>query len=141
MEKLITIGEVSNLTNISRFTLRFYEKEGLISSEDRTISNYRLFNKLKTLKTLEFIRKAQLVNFSLSEIKDLLGVQTPVHPCQKVRNILDNKITEINAKIQEFESMKEFLIFIKGKWANMPNCSSVDDSQDYSICKLIENIK
>ncbi len=140
MEKLITIGELSNLTNISRFTLRFYDKEGLISPESRTISNYRLFSKLKTLKILEFIRKAQLVNFSLSEIKDLLEVQTPVHPCQKVRSILDNKITEINAKIQEFESMKEFLIFIKGKWANMPNCSPTDDNQDYSICKLIENI-
>ena len=139
-EELITIGELSNLTEISRFTLRFYEKENLISTESRTVSNYRLFNKLKTVKTLEFIKKAQSVNFSLSEIKNLLQVQTPIHPCEKVRGLLDNKIIEINNKIKEFENIKEFLILIKRKWASMPNCPEEENQSDYSICKLIENI-
>lgn len=136
---LITIGQLSELSGISKFTLRYYVEQELLQVETRTDSNYKLFNSESALKQIEFIKKAQRINFSLDEIKSLLDVRGKNHPCDKVRLLLAKKINDIEERLQEFTKMKSFLSEVQGKWSNMKNCSFSDES-NYSICKLIENV-
>ncbi len=137
---LVTIGKLSELSGISKHTLRYYEEQGLIEAIERTSSNYRLFDELKTLKQIEFIKKAQTVNFSLQEIKGLLQIEKPNHPCENVRNLLEDKIAEITKHIDELENIKSFLVVVKDKWSITPDCSNKNQSE-YSICKLIESVE
>ena len=65
------IGQVAQKTGLSIDTIRFYEKQGLIGESARTEGGFRLFGSGE-IETLKFVRKAQELGFSLSEIRELL---------------------------------------------------------------------
>ena len=65
------IGEVSAKLGVPASTIRYYEKVGLLEPQQR-ISGRRVFNN-KALFALEFIKLAQAADFSIGEIKSLLG--------------------------------------------------------------------
>lgn len=68
---LLTIGEVAARSGLAPSAIRFYESQGLVSSE-RTAGNQRRFRR-STLRRLAFIRSAQRVGLSLEEITAALS--------------------------------------------------------------------
>ena len=104
------IGELSKQTGVKVETLRYYEKQGLLEPVSRTASGYREYNK-ESLKQLLFIQKAKTVGFSLKEITELLTlrVERDQHSCKDVKNIAEQKITQINNKINELNTMRQAL--------------------------------
>ncbi|ALC80569.1 MerR family DNA-binding transcriptional regulator [Bacillus gobiensis] len=52
MEKYMTIGSISTKTQIPASTLRYWEKEGLITSIRDKNNNYRLFDRFQMIKIL-----------------------------------------------------------------------------------------
>ena len=60
MEKYYTIGDVAARTGISAHTLRYYDKEGLLSFVKRSESGTRLFTKedFEPLYTITVLKKA-----------------------------------------------------------------------------------
>ncbi len=70
-EELLTIGELADRAGVSTPTLRFYERERLISSL-RTDGNQRRFRR-DTLRRVAFIRAAQRIGLSLDEIRGELA--------------------------------------------------------------------
>ena len=79
MARGLQIGKVARTTGLSVDTIRFYEKEGLISAS-RTSGGQRRFER-NMLRRLAFIRAARNVGLSLDEISDALemlpGNRTP----------------------------------------------------------------
>ncbi|MCG9537539.1 MerR family transcriptional regulator, partial [Providencia huaxiensis] len=57
------IGEISKLFNIPRETLRFYEKEGLMTPPNRNDNNYRSYSE-NHIKRLRFIKNCRSLNMS-----------------------------------------------------------------------------
>lgn len=68
---LLTVGEVSRRSGVATSALRYYEAEGLISAT-RTTGNQRRYRR-SVLRVLAFIRAAQNVGLSLTEITDALA--------------------------------------------------------------------
>ena len=68
---MLTIGEVAERANVAPSALRFYEREGLISSA-RSDGGQRRFHR-DVLRRIAFVRAAQRVGLSLEEIKAALG--------------------------------------------------------------------
>lgn len=66
----LTIGEVSRRTGVPASALRYYESEGLIHAT-RSESGQRRFTRA-TIRRVSFVRVAQQLGRSLSEIKDAL---------------------------------------------------------------------
>jgi MerR family redox-sensitive transcriptional activator SoxR len=66
----LSIGEVASRAGLAASALRFYERQGLISS-DRTGGARRRFRR-DVLRRLAFIRVAQRVGVSLDEIREAL---------------------------------------------------------------------
>lgn len=64
----LSIGAVSERTGVAPSALRFYEAEGLISSE-RTPGNQRRYHR-DVIRRVSFIRVSQQVGLSLDEIRD-----------------------------------------------------------------------
>jgi len=104
------IGELSKKTDFKIETLRFYEKQGLLTPVSRTEAGYREYD-AESLKQLRFIQKAKTVGFSLSEISELLTlrVEREQHSCGDVKQIAESKITQIDKKINELEQMRKAL--------------------------------
>ena len=69
---LLTIGQLADLAQTRPSTLRFYEKEGLLTPHGRTDSGYRLY-KPETAERLHLIQRAQRLGFSLADIGTLLA--------------------------------------------------------------------
>jgi MerR family redox-sensitive transcriptional activator SoxR len=70
-DDLISIGEVARRSGFASSALRYYEREGLLSSV-RSSGGRRLFPR-NVLRRLAFVRAAQSVGLSLEEIRAALA--------------------------------------------------------------------
>lgn len=71
----LKIGEVAARCGLSRDTLRYYERLGLLPKPLRTSSGYRLYE-ARIVERLSFIKRAQSFGFTLEEIKHMLSLGT-----------------------------------------------------------------
>jgi MerR family transcriptional regulator, copper efflux regulator len=106
------IGELSKKTGVSKDTIRFYEKLGLIEASDRCAGT-RLYKEYssETIERLHMITQGKGLGFTLSEIKQLLdewgGGAMPKRDKIKV---IERKIEEIVEKMQQLDTIKTYLV-------------------------------
>jgi MerR family mercuric resistance operon transcriptional regulator len=105
----ITIGKLSELTGLSRETLRFYEQKKLIPNPKRNKSGYRLYQQ-DTVRRIRFIQYTKKMGFSLKEIRTLLSLRiNPEGTCSEIKQYTDSKITEITNQITALVTMRDTL--------------------------------
>jgi DNA-binding transcriptional MerR regulator len=106
---MLTIGKLAALAETSTDTLRYYEREGLIEPADRTGSGYRLYDK-EAPRRIRFIKQAQHCGFTLTEIRDLLGLRRrDAACCGDVRTRAIEKKLQLEHKIKAMKSMSKAL--------------------------------
>lgn len=71
MSGWLSIGEVAERAGVATSALRFYERQGLISSE-RTSGGQRRYRR-EVLRRVAFVRVAERVGLSLAEVRSALG--------------------------------------------------------------------
>ena len=71
MQKIYMISDLASVTGLSRYTLNFYLKLGLINESGRTESNYRFFDQAVVDQLHQIIRLRQ-AGYTLKQIKDFL---------------------------------------------------------------------
>ena len=69
-----TIGELAGAVGVNVQTVRYYERRGLLPKPKRRASGYREYLATDVAR-LEFIRRAQALGFTLSEIEQLLALR------------------------------------------------------------------
>lgn len=107
--KTYPISEISALLGLSADTLRYYEKIKLIPPVQRTPANIRRYH-AKDISRLRFIQRAQKMNFSLAEIKDLLSMrEDPQHSRHDVRELTHNKLQEIESHLKDLTTLRNEL--------------------------------
>lgn len=85
---MLKIGAISKQTGVSVGTLRYYESLKLIQPSQRSENGYRYYDEY-VIQRILFIKKAQALQFSLSEIGQILAVHGQGHPtCSKVKALL-----------------------------------------------------
>ncbi len=101
------IGSLAKASGVSVETLRFYEKQGLLPEPKRSESGYRLYPE-SALNQVEFILRAKAVGFSLKDIAGLLDLEVnrEQETCQTVKRFAEEKLMEIEKKIQELQQMR-----------------------------------
>jgi MerR family copper efflux transcriptional regulator len=106
---LMKIGELATLSGLSVDTIRFYEKQGLIPSPQRTDSNYRMYDE-DTPRRLIFIRKARDLGFTLQEIGQLLTLSEDSQAgASDVKERAQAKLAALDRKISELKAMRRSL--------------------------------
>lgn len=106
------IGELSNRCGLSRDTIRFYEKRGLITvdRQERRFNNYKEYSE-DTLKCLLSIKSLKNFGFTLNEVAEVLKMfEVNVATCKNVADKIENKIHLINLKIEELIKVRSQLI-------------------------------
>src|SRR5437764_10109451 len=112
----LKIGEVSRLSGVGIEALRFYEKQGLLGRPARTESGYRLYG-TEVLERLDFIKRAQVLGFSLAEISRIIAhKQAGQSPCAEVRDIVRARLTEIDERIRQMRRYRKELAAGLDEW-------------------------
>jgi DNA-binding transcriptional MerR regulator len=113
------IGEIADATGLSRDTLRFYEKRGLLRAR-RSANGYRDYPP-EAVDWLRYIRLAQTLGFTLSEIEaDLPLLAEPDASAPQLRAALERKLTDIDQRIEGLQSLRGELARRLGE--NMAAC-------------------
>ena len=103
------IGQAARETGLSIDAIRFYEKQGLLRRSLRTEGGFRLFGR-DDIEVLKFIRKAQELGFSLTEIRELLVLRAEDVPaCSHVTEMLEQKLSDVEQKIEELQTLRRSL--------------------------------
>ena len=110
------INELSKRSGVSTHTLRYYENLGLIHGvTDETVksNNYKQYDE-SLIEKLELIKEAKEVGFSLSEIKKMLDSwYSGTLSIEDQVNIVEAKIKEVDAKIDQLKGVKKLLNEVK----------------------------
>lgn len=103
------IGELARHTGLSRDALRFYEKRGLIRALRRP-NGYRHYGP-EAVFILEYVRTAQRLGFSLTEIEaEVPALVQGGLSGDRIANILREKIALVDARIAEMQGLRDDLV-------------------------------
>ncbi len=99
----LTIGEVARRAGIATSAVRFYERQGLLSADDRT-SGQRRF-RLETLRRLVFIGMLQDAGLSLDEIREILDASTVA----EWKAVAAARLELLDAEIDQLQRARSYL--------------------------------
>ena len=126
----MNIGEAAKASGVTAKMIRHYESVGLFPEAQRTESGYRQYT-AKEVSTLRFIRQSRDLGFSIEQIRELLGLwQDRRRPSRQVKALAQAHIQELDAKLQELQSMKASL-------EHLVHCCQGDDRPE---CPIIETL-
>ena len=109
-EHPMQIGEMAQATGLSRDTLRFYEKRGLLRAR-RGANGYRDYPP-EAADWLRYLRTAQQLGFTLAEIEadmPLLAAAGDPATAELLRAALARKLGEIDARIAGLTQLRSEL--------------------------------
>ena len=106
---MLTIGKVAERAQVSADSIRFYEREGLISPATKSESGYRLYTE-EAVRRLGFIKHAQQCGFSLVEIRELLQLRSDDRACcDDIYRVAVEKKLHLETKIKALDAMSQAL--------------------------------
>lgn len=133
---LVKIGDIAKQTDVSVGTLRYYETLNLLHPVERKDNGYRYYS-LETIQQVQFVKKAQSLGFSLEDIRQILDVRDRGElPCPFVQDLLDHKIGQLEAQIEQMMIFKVELEGYRDRWTLLANLQQ----DDLDICPLIASV-
>ncbi len=125
------IGELAERAGVTAKTLRFYERQGLVPEPERTDGGYRDYAP-EIVERVRFIKDAQASGFALVQVGEILAIRDDGHaPCGHVADLVDQRLTEVEARLRELRAVRSELRAI----ASRAETLAPDDCDDY--CGLI----
>lgn len=131
MTEKMTISRLAGAAGVNLETVRFYQRSGLIDEPAKPNSGYRTYDS-GDVQRIRFIKRAQLLGFTLDEIASLLkleGSQT----CASTRSIAARKLAMVEAKLTDLLAMKTALA------AMVARCDTEDARADCPIIQALIN--
>ena len=134
------IGELSQKSGVSRDSIRFYEKLGLIrvGVSQRRANNYKEYP-ADALGRLQTIIHLKQFGFTLNETAELLKLMDMNEsPCVGLPDKLEEKISVIDEKIKQMTEIKTKLEWVRsvctGSCAAIPDVPECFADQSCSSC-------
>ena len=129
----LTIGKVADQGGVKVQTIRYYERRGLLPKPARTAAGYRTYSD-DAIRRLRFIKQAQALGFSLSEIEELLTLRMQSGTtCGDIRKRARQKIAAVNDKMEDLQRIKDAL----GKLAKA--CKGQGPTSECPILEALES--
>lgn len=102
------ISELSQKTGLSKDTIRFYEKVGLLeATTSRGENNYRHYGN-EAVDRIAFIRQGKALGFTLSEIKKVMDEWDTLSHSDRMQ-VTRSKIAEVDEKIRQLQEYRYYL--------------------------------
>lgn len=136
MSKSYSIGQLAESGNCKVQTVRYYEKQGLISQVTRTTGNQRIYTQ-DHMNRMRFIRHSRELGFSLDQIREILELNDkPTQSCNGIDEIARTHLNEVKSKIKRLQSMKKELerMISECSGGQVAECRIVEVLSDHQLC-------
>ena len=100
----IGIGTLAKGAGVRIDTVRYYERSGLLLPKSRLASGYRRYSPVEIAR-LRFIRRAQALGFTLTEIRGLLALSKG-RDVARVRRAAQQKLADVEQRIAALQRMQ-----------------------------------
>ena len=104
----LTIGALSERTEVNVETIRYYERIGILPNPPRSAGGHRLYAKEHTQR-LVFIRRSRQLGFSLDQVRELLGLSSGRMTCARVKTITEQHIADIRRRVKDLKRLERVL--------------------------------
>jgi len=106
---MVAIGEASRLSGVSIETIRYYEREGIISKAGRTASGRRTYSDPE-ISELRFIKRCRDLGFSIHDAVALRNLANePAGACETVERLGRQHLTDVQAKLAQLRQLENAL--------------------------------
>jgi DNA-binding transcriptional MerR regulator len=132
----LTIGELAARTGMTPDGLRYYERLGVIARAPRTAGGFRVYP-AAVVERLRFIKQAQRHGLTLAEIRELLrlGARRGANQCQQVRQLLERKLADLDARLIELQEFRRTLDVY------LSQCTRTLAEDPGSACPVVEDLR
>ncbi len=132
---MMTIGQAARELGLNPRTIRYYESIGLIPEPPRSRSGYRLYRQ-EDLERLAFILRARALDLTLEDIREILAFRERGEaPCRYVAGLIDEKIAQVEAKIEALRLLRRELEGLSRAARALPP-EAIQDKR--CICHILE---
>nr|BDT29263.1 MerR family transcriptional regulator [Bacteriovorax sp. HI3] len=130
-EAFYTIGELAEKVGVNVETIRFYERQKIIYQPKKDTGRRKY--SAEFVEHLKFIKQAQKVGFSLTEIKEFMSLKlNPNKSCISIKNKTSMKIDEVTDKIKNLQKMLKLLKKFESK---------CDGNETTGKCTILDGLK
>jgi DNA-binding transcriptional MerR regulator len=110
------IGEAAARSGVSRDTLRYYERKGLLPQPPRTLNGYRDYPD-GIVDRVRFVRAALEFGFSVKQIGSFLRSRNAGRPpCREVRRAAQQIAADIDRRIAELTAARAAMTETLAAW-------------------------
>jgi DNA-binding transcriptional MerR regulator len=114
----LQIGSLATQTGLTRATIRYYERIGILAPSARTPSGYRVYSEAAR-NELAFVRRAQGWGFTLEEIRELLHLhRRGVSPCERLVSAARRQLQNVSHEVAELTRFRDHLAQQIAQWTS-----------------------
>lgn len=125
------IGELAKQTGCGVETIRYYEREGLLSKPARSASGYRRYTG-EHVGQLNFVLHCRSLGMALAEIRMLQSFQAnPDMACTEINRLLDQKIARLHQQLEAMCLLEKQLVILRDR---------CHDNLPASECGILKNL-
>jgi DNA-binding transcriptional MerR regulator len=118
-ERPLRAGELAQRVGVSKDTLRFYERRGLLPCPERKANNYRVYPP-ETVARVLWIRKILAAGFTVDELARILAERNRGGvPCRKVRDLGAAKLVDLEERIRDLAETRDNLRELLAEWDHL----------------------
>jgi MerR family mercuric resistance operon transcriptional regulator len=103
----LSIGRLAAEAGVNVETIRYYQRRGLLAQPHKPQSGQRRYPTELT-KRVRFIKRAQVLGFTLEEIAGLLRLEEAC-ACAETRELAQRKLQIIEGKLADLKAMRKAL--------------------------------
>ncbi|WP_290884449.1 MerR family DNA-binding protein [Arenimonas sp.] len=135
-EPPMTVRRLAKSGGVTVHVVRNYLRRGLLRAARHTEAGYQLFSTAE-LHRLHFIRTAQRLGFTLTEIEEILRRSRQRRsPCPLVRDIISRRLAETRDQLEQLLALQTRMAQAVAQWSRLPD--AVPTGND--VCALIEAV-
>ena len=131
MERKLTIGQLAELADVPRKTIRYYEEVGVLPPPDRSDARYRLYSDID-VRRVELVRRARALDMGLAEVRELVEWAS-TGSCndfqERFQEMLHGKLEEVDQRIADLEHLRQDLQRLGAHFA----VSQKEDNADHTV--------
>ena len=108
MQPSFTIGRLADAAGVHVETIRYYQRRGLMSEPERDLGSVRRYSEVDA-DHLRFIKRAQAVGFTLTEIQTLIKARYN-RSCKATRVLAADKLEAVEQRMKELAHLRRELL-------------------------------
>ena len=107
---MFAIGQASQQSGVNIETIRYYEREGVVSKPGRSTAGRRLYSSEEITK-LRFVKRCRDLGFPILIIQTFLSLTAQRdRSCGEVKSLAENHLVDVSAKIENLIQLREALL-------------------------------